>query len=147
MKNLFHRFCRWALPFLGVSTVISCDNVFQSPDMYGTQVAEYGVPVMEYMVKGKVTDAESGQPVKGIEVTSEESYVQVYTTENGEFTCEGMTFPDGAVSLTFKDVDGEENGLYEQKQIEVPVEKSEDGSGWFAGIYIAEDVKIVLEKK
>ena len=51
MKDLFFRFCRWALPFFGVSAVVSCDNVFNTPDMYGTQVAEYGVPVMEYVVK------------------------------------------------------------------------------------------------
>lgn len=117
--------------------------------MYGTQVAEYGVPVMEYMVKGKVTDAESGKPVKGIEVTSEESYVQVYTSENGEFTCEGMTFPDGAVSLTFKDVDGEENGGdFKTKTETIPLTQTEPGEGpWDHGEYTAEDVEIVLEKK
>ena len=122
MKDLFFRFCRWALPFFGVSAVVSCDNVFNTPDMYGTQVAEYGVPIMEYVVKGKVTDAETGAPVKGIEVVPEEANVLVYTSENGEFACEGATFPDGKVTITFKDIDGEENGVYATKEIEVPVE-------------------------
>ena len=144
MKDLFFRFCRWALPFFGVSAVVSCDNVFNTPDMYGTQVAEYGVPVMEYVVKGKVTDAETGAPVKGIKVVPEEANVLVYTSENGEFTCEGATFPDGKVTITFKDIDGEENGVYATKEIEVPVEKSEEGSGWFAGVYIADDVLVKL---
>ena len=144
MKDLFFRFCRWALPFFGVSAVVSCDNVFNTPDMYGTQVAEYGVPIMEYVVKGKVTDAETGAPVKGIEVVPEEANVLVYTSENGEFTCEGATFPDGKVTITFKDIDGEENGVYATKEIEVPVEKSEEGSGWFAGVYIADDVLVKL---
>ena len=144
MKDLFFRFCRWALPFFGVSAVVSCDNVFNTPDMYGTQVAEYGVPIMEYVVKGKVTDAETGVPVKGIEVVPEEANVLVYTSENGEFTCEGATFPDGKVTITFKDIDGEENGVYATKEIEVPVEKSEEGSGWFAGVYIADDVLVKL---
>ena len=144
MKDLFFRFCRWALPFFGVSAVVSCDNVFETPDMYGTQVAEYGVPMMEYVVKGKVTDAETGAPVKGIEVVPEEANALVYTSENGEFTCEGATFPDGKVTITFKDIDGEENGVYATKEIEVPVEKSEEGSGWFAGVYIADDVLVKL---
>ena len=144
MKDLFFRFCRWALPFFGVSAVVSCDNVFNTPDMYGTQVAEYGVPIMEYVVKGKVTDAETGAPVKGIEVVPEEANVLVYTSENGEFTCEGATFPDSKVTITFKDIDGEENGVYATKEIEVPVEKSEEGSGWFAGVYIADDVLVKL---
>ena len=144
MKDLFFRFCRWALPLFGVSAVVSCDNVFNTPDMYGTQVAEYGVPIMEYVVKGKVTDAETGAPVKGIEVVPEEANVLVYTSENGEFTCEGATFPDGKVTITFKDIDGEENGVYATKEIEVPVEKSEEGSGWFAGVYIADDVLVKL---
>ena len=144
MNDLFFRFCRWALPFFGVSAVVSCDNVFNTPDMYGTQVAEYGVPIMEYVVKGKVTDAETGAPVKGIEVVPEEANVLVYTSENGEFTCEGATFPDGKVTITFKDIDGEENGVYATKEIEVPVEKSEEGSGWFAGVYIADDVLVKL---
>lgn len=144
MKDLFFRFCRWALPFFGVSAVVSCDNVFNTPDMYGTQVAEYGVPIMEYVVKGKVTDAETGAPVKGIEVVPEEANVLVYTSENGEFTCEGATFPDGKVTITFNDIDGEENGVYATKEIEVPVEKSEEGSGWFAGVYIADDVLVKL---
>lgn len=144
MKDLFLRFCRWVLPFLGVSTVISCDNVINGPDMYGTQVAEYGVPVMEYKVTGKVTDEYSGNPVKGIEVIPEDANVLVYTSEDGEFTCEGATFPDDKVTITFKDIDGEENGVYATKEIEVPVKKSEDGSGWFAGVYIADDVLVKL---
>lgn len=144
MKDLFLRFCRWVLPFLGVSTVISCDNVINGPDMYGTQVAEYGVPVMEYKVTGKVTDEYSGNPVKGIEVIPEDANVLVYTSEDGEFTCEGATFPDDKVTIKFKDIDGEENGVYATKEIEVPVKKSEDGSGWFAGVYIADDVLVKL---
>lgn len=145
MKDLFFRFCRWALPLLGVSTAISCDNVFQSPDMYGTMVAEYGVPVMEYKIKGKVTDAYSGEPVKGIKVTGEESYEPVYTSESGEFSYEGTAFPDGKVTLVFADVDGKDNGMYLKETVEVSVEKSKDGSGaWYAGLYIADDVRVRL---
>ena len=87
-----------------MSSVVSCDNVFNTPDMYGTPVAEYGVPVMEYVVKGKVTDAESGNPVKGIQVTSEGGLEDVQTTESGDFECKGYAMPDDKVKLTFTDV-------------------------------------------
>ena len=107
MKDLFFRFCRWALPFFGVSAVVSCDNVFNTPDMYGTQVAEYGVPVMEYVVKGKVTDATTGNPIKGIQVTSDDGYEPILTTETGDFECIGDGMPDEKVMLTFTDIDGE----------------------------------------
>lgn len=93
MRDLFLRFCRWALPLLGISGVISCDNVIQSPDMYGCPPApEYGVPVMEFRMKGKVVDSQSEQPIKGIavtrinELTSQESVDTVWTAENGWFT-------------------------------------------------------------
>ncbi|MDY5823319.1 MAG: hypothetical protein SPJ99_00470 [Candidatus Coprenecus sp.] len=55
-----------------------------------------------------------------------------------------MTFPDGKVTITFKDIDGKENGVYATQEIEVPVKKSEKGSGWFAGVYTADDVVVKL---
>ena len=145
MKDLFYRFCRWALPFFGVSAVVSCDNVFNTPDMYGTSVAEYGVPVMSYVVKGKVTDAGTGKPIKGIQVTSDDGYKKVHTTEAGDFECNGSGWPDEKVKLTFTDIDGEANGLYDPQEMEVSVKKIEEGSGtWHYGVYVAEDVMVKL---
>ena len=92
MRDLFLRFCRWALPLLGISGVISCDNVIQSPDMYGCPPApEYGVPVMEFRMKGKVVDSQSEQPI------------------NGEFICQGEDVTSESMILKFTDVDGQEN--------------------------------------
>ena len=49
---------RWALPLLGVSAAIACDNVIQAPDMYGFPSApEYGVPVIEFRISGRAVDA------------------------------------------------------------------------------------------
>lgn len=145
MKDLFFRFCRWALPFFGVSAVVSCDNVFNTPDMYGTQVAEYGVPVMEYVVKGKVTDANTGAPIKGIQVTSDDGCGPILTTESGDFEYNGGGMPDEKVKLTFTDIDGEENGYYDPQEVEVSVKKVEEGSGaWYYGVYVAEDVMVKL---
>ena len=58
MKDLFLRFCRWALPLLGVAAVTSCEIV--APSMYGPppsgyddMVCMYGTPVVEFSVKGR----------------------------------------------------------------------------------------------
>ena len=37
MKELFLRFCRWALPLLGITGVVSCE--ISPPVMYGTVTA------------------------------------------------------------------------------------------------------------
>ena len=145
MRNLILRFCRWALPFFGVSAAVSCDNVFTTPDMYGTMVAEYGVPVMEFVVKGKVTDADTGKPIKGVQVTSDEGSEPVLTTETGDFECNGYAFPDGNVKLFFTDIDGKENGLYKSFDLEVALEKIKEGSGWNEGVYAAEDVIVKMQ--
>lgn len=153
MRDLFLRFCRWALPLLGISGVISCDNVIQSPDMYGCPPApEYGVPVMEFRMKGKVVDSQSEQPIKGIavtrinELTSQESVDTVWTAENGEFICQGEDETSESMILKFTDVDGSENGEYSVEQVEVSlVLKEESQDGWMVGIYAADDVQVELD--
>ena len=146
MRDLFLRFCRWALPFFGVSAFVSCDNVFNTPDMYGSPVVEYGTPVMEYVVKGKVTDTGSGEPIEGIQVTADDGDKPVLTTATGDFECRGSGEPDGKVKLIFTDIDGTLNNGYDPLEIGVPVEKVADGSGaWHFGYYIAEGVMVKLD--
>ena len=154
MRDLFLRFCRWALPLLGISGVISCDNVIQSPDMYGCPPApEYGVPVMEFRMKGKVVDSHSEQPIKGIavtrinELTSQESVDTVWTAENGEFICQGEDETSESMILKFTDVDGRENlGEFMEKEVKVKLTREEGSqNGWFTGIYISDDVLVKLD--
>lgn len=148
MKELFYRFCRWALPLLGVQAFISCDNVINSPDMYGTMVAEYGVPVMEFHVKGKVVNSLTDKPVKGIAVTSEHRVDTVFTSTDGSFEYESAAFPDEKVKLKFSDVDKEENDLYLNKEVEVLLKKTQNGTGaWDYGLYVADDVVIKLDEE
>lgn len=130
MRDLFLRFCRWALPLLGISGVISCDNVIQSPDMYGCSPApEYGVPVMEFRMKGKVVDSQSEQPI------------------NGEFICQGEDETSESMILKFTDVDGQENlGEFMEKEVKVKLTREEGSeNGWFTGIYISDDVLVKLD--
>lgn len=118
MRDLILRFCRWALPLLGVSAAISCDNVIQAPDMYGCPPApEYGVPVMEFRISGKAVDARTEEPVKGIAVTyiTEDKYESpdtTWTSDNGEFMIRQNSFPSYKMTLKFTDVDGADNGEY-----------------------------------
>lgn len=156
MRNLILRICRWLLPMFGVSAAISCDNIIQSPDMYGCPPApEYGVPVMEYRMSGKVVDSDTGTPIKGIAVTHREfgstfePADTVFTTENGDFLVENMGFPSEKMILKFTDVDGEENGgEYQVKEVTVSFVQTGEGDGnWDEGDFAAENVEVTLEKK
>lgn len=157
MRDLFLRFCRWALPLLGVTAAISCDNVIESPDMYGCPPSGYedmpvmyGTPTVEFRVKGKVVDPD-GNPIKGIEIYHDYSGHKVYTLEDGSFdyASEDIGFEMETVTLEFTDIDGEENGGdFQSQEVPVPVAQTDPGDGlWDNGEYAAEDVEIVLEKK
>lgn len=152
MRNLILRFCRWALPLLGVSAAISCDNVIQAPDMYGCPpVAEYGVPVMEFRISGKAVDARTEGPVKGIAVTyiTEDKYESpdtTWTSDNGEFMIRQNSFPSYKKTLKFTDVDGADNGEYSVKEAEVTLDWKEGSQdGWMVGIFTADDVQVKLD--
>lgn len=152
MRNLILRFCRWALPLLGVSAAISCDNVIQAPDMYGCPpTPEYGVPVMEFRISGKAVDARTEEPVKGIAVTyiTEDKYESpdtTWTSDNGEFMIRQNSFPSYKKTLKFTDVDGADNGEYSLKEVEVTLDwKEESQDGWMVGIFTADDVQVKLD--
>lgn len=155
MKDLFLRFCRWALPLLGVTAAISCDNVIESPNMYGTPPSGYetpvmyGTPVVEFSVKGKVMDPD-GNPIKGIEISHDYSGHKVYTLEDGSFdyASEDIGFEMETVTLEFTDIDGEENGGdFQSKEVAVEVEQTEPGDGeWKNGKFEAEGVEIIMTK-
>ena len=152
MRDLILRFCRWALPLLGVSAAISCDNVIQAPDMYGCPpTPEYGVPIMEFRISGKAEDAQTGKPVKGIAVTyiTEDKYESpdtTWTSDNGEFLIESYCFPSDKMTLKFTDVDGADNGEYSVEEVEVTLDwKEESQDGWMVGIFTADDVQVKLD--
>lgn len=141
MKDLFYRLCRVILTLLGFSAASGCAVEYGCPPVY----CEYGVPTMEFIVTGKVTDSETENPVKGIAVT----YIQhnewersdtVWTDEDGRFLYESYDFPSDNPKFKFTDVDGEENGGdYETKVVTVPVTQTAPGDGnWDNGDYSGE---------
>ena len=153
MKDLILHICRWLLPLFGVTAVVSCQKEKSTDDHSDDPLCEYGTPVMEYRISGKVTDAGTGAPVKGIEVT----YVRdnpmygapdiVKTAGNGEFVCSGDDFPSKSAILKFSDVDGADNaGEFQTKEVKVTlVRKEGTEDGWFGGVYEAENVLVELD--
>ena len=155
MKDLFLRFCRWALPLLGVAAVTSCEIDAPAP-MYGSppsdyddMIGMYGTPVVEFSVKGKVVDPD-GNPIQGIEISHDYSGHKVYTLEDGSFdyASEDIGFEMETVTLEFTDIDGEENGGdFQSQEVPVPVQQTEPGDGgWNNGKFEAEGVEIIMTK-
>ena len=111
----------------------------------------YGTPMVEFSVKGRVVDADSN-PIPNIEVTwAGNTYGKSVTAEDGTFEYKnediGLDMTD--VTLTFTDVDGEENGGdFETEEVLVPLTQTDPGDGnWDCGDYAAEDVVVVLDRK
>lgn len=152
-KDLFLRFCRWALPLLGVSAVISCDGDGSGSDdtcvpMYGAVVAEYGIQLVEYRVSGKVVDPEK-HPIPNILVGDEYSDNHVLTEDDGTFVFESEAVIFNSALMKFQDLDGEKNGgEFQTKYQEIPLLQATPGDGMSdPGDYEAVGVEVVLEKK
>lgn len=111
---------------------------------------EYGTPIVEFSVKGRVVDADA-EPVENIEVSAVNYYESVRTAQDGTFHLSGeMTgFEMKELTLCFTDTDGEENGGEFEKIIQVvPMTQTGDGDGkWDNGDYQADNVVVVLKKK
>ena len=104
---------------------------------------EYGVPVVEFSVKGKVMDADFN-PIENIEVILEgfDEDVATRTTSSGTFLCEGeLTDPEKKeLVIHFIDTDGSENGGdFQEKVVTVPL--SENGD------LTTESIAVVMDKK
>ena len=108
---------------------------------------EYGTPSADYIVKGKVSDKFTNQPIKGIGViVPNRVYPKhgdtVYTNELGEYTLDlKNSFPywNEKMKVIAKDLDGMKNGDFQPDSIEITFTEKDlikKGSGnWYVGIY------------
>ena len=117
---------------------------------------EYGAPSADYKIKGTVVNEATGKPIKGIRVAyspvewdvdlfgpppwlQDERYDYVITNENGAFTftsSRGYGFRNSIVPIYAEDIDGEQNGLFQPRKIEVDFnEAAQTGNpgGWYEG--------------
>ena len=112
--------------------------------------AEYGTPIVEFSVKGRVVDADSN-PIPNIEVKWENMYGKAVTAEDGtfEYRNEDVGFEMEFATLSFTDTDGEENGgEFMTQTVDIPLVQTEPGDGnWDNGEFSASDVEIVLNRK
>lgn len=130
----------------------------------------YGVPTMNFMIRGQVKDAD-GQPVKDIRVNMLERNMEVKdgalqgdpesidrwlrgtevrTDKKGQFVIQNSGIPQEQVRLLVRDVDGQENGEFKDRMVEMEVTPESvdrtNASGWYQGTFNKE-VEINLENK
>ncbi len=136
----------------------------------GEVLLMYGVPTMNYQIRGQVKDAD-GRPVKDIRVNMLERNMEVKngelqgdpesidrwlqntevkTDNKGRFEIKNSGLPQEQVRLMVRDADGKENGDYKNRVVEMDVTPDDvdrtNAGGWNQGTY-NKDVKIKLEKK
>ena len=101
---------------------------FSALATFCSKPTKYGMPPQE-VISGKVTDKLTGKPIKGIKVLnsffSTDSIAPLYGVPSVSFTDKDgnyMIYTDEILPhLTFSDVDGEENGLYNDTTVSVDV--------------------------
>jgi putative lipoprotein (rSAM/lipoprotein system) len=185
MKIRFLKLKDWLLmSVMGLLGMTSChcpkqvtETTPPQPDPKDTVVAPdprnfavmYGVPQMDFQVKGRVTD-EQGKPVQGMQVIlvnqtvdispeylqEDNPYVQEYirnasdtTDAEGRFDAQARDVPVEAQRVLVRDIDGDKNGRYQDQMIEVKFtseDQTEQGSKWYQGRRTKE-VNITVEKK
>ena len=139
------RFYQRVSVLLGTAlSVTGCDRPINTPD-YGAPVVEYGTPQAHFEIDGTVVDNETQDPIVGIEVTFEEE--TAITDDQGKWSISADVFPcDPDCSVTAVDVDGEENGEYEEAVQEFSPSETAEGDGeWDEGTWEAKNIVIAME--
>lgn len=95
-------------------------------------IAKYGTPYADFIIKGKVTDAETSQPIENIRVVflvEDQLGIgdTVFTNANGEYTVSYGYLPEFSKekAVIATDVDGEANGLYKADTLKVRFTKKD----------------------
>jgi len=135
------------LGILGVSAFISsCEGI--TPSTADTTRCMYGVPYINYSIKGKVVDSETGLGVAGIEVARMESQIDTTGTDGYfELSGESFSFSADEVELSLRDIDPTKDGNYKSDTVLVRLTEVVNGEGWFQGQCEAKDLVLKVEKQ
>lgn len=183
MKIRFLKLKDWLLmTVMGVFGLTACHNakvVAQEPIVPDDEPAVqpkpregmavmYGVPTMDFVVKGRVIDTD-GRPVQGMQVVvvnqtvdiapdrmdEENPYVKDYialssdtTDAEGAFYCHTSDVPVETQRLIIRDIDGKSNGSYEDQMVDIKfTEQDQSGErrGWYMGTR-TKDVDITVSQ-
>lgn len=139
----------------------------RDPEPVDPYVTVYGVPTVEFAVKGKVVDSQ-GKPISGIQVTLINSDIDPdnlpdneyweyrlremadTTDAQGNFECRTTDGPWENVRVMVRDIDGKKNGLFETKVEDVEFDETnynrKTGNNWRMGERNAE-VTIKMKRK
>ena len=130
----------------------------------------YGVPTMNFQIRGQVKDAQ-GNPVKDVRVNMLERNMEVkdgelqgdservkawldesavITDKDGRFEIMNSGIPQEEVTLMVRDVDGAENGEFKDQVVAFEVKASDvdktNAGGWNQGT-VMKRVDVTLEEK
>lgn len=101
-----------------------------------------GMEHFDFRVSGKVTDS-NGEPISGIQVSSLGSSVK--TSSDGNYLLEGSGGSDPVLTVSFADVDGNQNGgQFTGTSIEVVLDSPEGAHGPYLGLFSKSDVNVSL---
>lgn len=152
--SYYSKFISVCLLALGFS---ACSSLGDDPDPV---ICEYGVPSAKYKVSGKVVSAEGEKKaVKGIRVVmidnvdeSKNTYIQgdtVFTDADGVYKIDKHSFPQQQFKVKFQDVDGEDNGEFEEKIEIIDFKDAQytDGGRWYKGEATKDMGTVELEAK
>lgn len=139
------------------------------PRPRGEAALMYGVPTIDFVLKGRVIDAQ-GKPVQGMQVilvnqtvdispddlAEDNEYVQNYirnasdTTEaDGSFECHMKDVPNENQRVIVRDPSQAKDGHYQDQMIQVNFTKEDQtaqGQGWYVGTR-TKDVDITVQEK
>ena len=181
MKVRFLKLKNWLLVSLMSALGLSschCHRQLAEPEEQGASAVKereemklmYGVPTMNYMIRGQVKDAD-GKPVKDVRVNMLEHGMEisdgelqgdpervkvwldatsVATDKDGRFVLTNNGRPREQVRLLVRDVDGNANGSFRNRLLEVDVSPTDvdrtNAGGWNQGTF-NKDLQIQLESK
>lgn len=158
MRKIGLRFWAKVLAMLGIG------GAMESCDILPFGACMYGCPHADYKLEGTVAD-EAGNPIPGISVRQYQSPGPnkdgsviydgwegpelVKTEADGTFVIETeLTSFGGDEEFIFRDVDGPENGEFEDQAKQFKFTQTQKGDkNWYGGKFETNGVKVVLKAK
>lgn len=146
MKKLVSFYSRLLAALLAMLGFTNCDED-------DGRVVAYGAPFADYKISGRVVSAENGAPIPGIRISLgfpisiadlptdyfENRVLRTQTDQDGFFQFyEENGHMDSRMRLWLHDVDGEENGLYQDANQMIYILPSDfsGGKGWYTGLAV-----------
>lgn len=107
---------------------------------------EYGMPHADFIVTGKIKSAETNQEIRNIEVKIHGNTVKSDEYGNYEISVLGMSADNQTFDISYTDIDGTENGEYQNLDTLVQFDNPEFTGGdgdWYEGETTTEfDIKL-----